>query len=458
MKRIAFILLFAIIASGTLTLFQKPLYTAALSDQLTAYAVVLMDARTGRVLYYKNQHTLVEPASTTKIMTCLLALEHLPLDKVVTIDAESPFTGGSRIALVEGERLTVEDLLLALMLNSANDAAVALAIAIAGSVENFSVMMNNRAREIGALRPSYQNPTGLHGPEHLATAYDLAVVSMEAMRNPEFRRIVGTVTHDIMSPDGSSVRAYLRNTNRMLHDETTRIPVRGVMTPPLFYGATGIKTGFTPQAGGTLAASAERGGTELIAVVLGSTVDARFSDSIKLLEFGFENFFTHRAVDSNALVEAAPVMRGVFNRVPVKVREDKYITLPIHASVALVSTEVVMDENITAPVEAGQILGRVDVFEGVTLVGAVPVVAAASIEQGMFLSRFGVEDSTSLLIIRYLVIIGSVSAALVILYFALLFRYRLKRKARIKELAMQIALERQERQKDLDKRQWPYRD
>ena len=319
-------------------------------------------------------------------------------------------------------------------------------------------MMNSRARELGALRPSYQNPTGLHGAEHFATAYDLAVVSRAAMQNPDFRRIVGTVSHNIMSPDGQAVRAYLRNTNRMLHDETTRIPVRGVMTPPLFEGTTGIKTGFTPQAGGALVSSAQRNGTELISVVLGSTVDARFSDSIKLLEFGFENFFTHRAVDAGIDLDPVPVVRGVFNRVPVRIQADKYITLPVHASVALVHTEIIMERDITAPIEPGQVLGRIEVFEGVNLIGSVPIIATLEIGQGMFLSRFGIEDSTSLTIIRYLIIIGSVSGFLVFLYLTLVLRYRMKRKARIKELAMQIALERQERQKDMDKRQWPYRD
>ena len=456
MKKIALVLTFVLIMSAMVTLLQKPTFASSPNLGLVAEAAILMDAKTGQILFEKNAHVLFEPASTTKIMTCLLALEHLALDQVITIDPISPYTGGSRIFLIEGELITVEQLLMALMLNSANDASVALAIAIAGSVEEFAVMMNDRARELGARNPSYENPSGLHGPNHFATAYDLAVVSRFAMQNPDFRRIVRTVRYTIPETNKQEERNYLFNTNRMLHDFQSRISVRGIMTPPYYYGTTGIKTGFTPQAGGTLVASAKRDGSEFISVVLGSTVDARFADSIILLDFGFENFFTHKAVCASVEIEDVEIRRGEFNRVSVKILEDRYITLPREASPALVTTEIVMDENIVAPIEIGQVLGRVNIFEGNLLAGYVQVVATVEIAEGMFLSRFGIEDSTTRRVIIIAIVIGSIIGFLILAFIVLKIRYTLRKKKRKRERAMQIAMERYEREREQKEREWPY--
>jgi len=456
MRKIALILIFALVISGASALLQKPAFASVPNLGLTAEAAILMDAKTGQILFEKNAHVLFEPASTTKIMTCLLALEHLALDQVITIDPISPYTGGSRIFLIEGELITVEQLLMALMLNSANDASVALAIEIAGSVEEFAVMMNDRARELGARNPRYENPSGLHGPNHFATAYDLAVVSQFAMQNPDFRRIVRTIHYTIPETNKQEERNYLLNTNRMLHDRHSRISVRGILRAPYYYGTTGIKTGFTPQAGGALVASAMRDGTEFITVVLGSTVDDRFSDSIILLDFGFENFFTHQAVDANVELDYVEIRRGEFNRVSIKIKEDKYITLPREASPALVTTEIIIDENIVAPIQIGQVLGRVNVFEGNLLVGEVPIIATEEIAEGMFLSRFGIEDSTTRRIILIVAIILGVVLLLVLAYIVLLIRYKIIKKKRKRARAMEIALERAAKEREQKERGWEY--
>jgi D-alanyl-D-alanine carboxypeptidase (penicillin-binding protein 5/6) len=242
----------------------------------------------------------------------------------------------------------------------------------------------------------------------------------------------------------------------MLHDRHTRIPVRGIMRPPYYYGTTGIKTGFTPQAGGALVASAERDGTEFITVVLGSTVDARFADSIIMLDFGFENFFTHRAVDASTAIEDVEIRRGAFNYVSVKIKEDKYVTLPKQASPMLVTTEIEIDENIMAPIEIGQVLGRVNVFEGNMLIGEIPIIATAEVAQGMFLSRFGIEDSKTMRIIKVAIVIGSIISFSVLAFIVLKIRYTLRKKAKRRKRAMEIALERQERERELKEREWPY--
>jgi len=242
----------------------------------------------------------------------------------------------------------------------------------------------------------------------------------------------------------------------MLFDRRMTVPVRGVMTPVRYEYTTGIKTGFTPQAGASLVSSAERDGTELIAVVLGTTDALRFGDSIALLEFGFENFFTHRAVHLDKEIDDVRVRRGTVNRVAVNVSTYKYITLPSEASTALISTRIVMDESVTAPVEAGQVLGKIEVYEGTDLIGEVAVVAASDVEVGRFLSRFGVEDSTSETITRVTIVVGSIIGVIVLLFLTLKIRYMRRRQAKRRARALQIAQEREAKQKEMEQRRWPY--
>jgi len=423
---------------------------------ISAYAAILIDATTGQVLFEKNMHELLEPASTTKVMTALLALEHLELDQVITIDPISPFIGGSRIFVIEGEELTVEELLYATMHTSANDASVALAIAISGSVEAFADLMNERAREAGARWPMYVNPSGLHSPGHFATAYDLAVVAMDAMRNPTFRQIVSTVQFTIPETNMQPERDYIHNTNRMLFDRNMTVPVNGNLRPVMFEGTTGIKTGTTPQAGATLVASAERDGTEFITVVLGTTDPLRYGYTIALLEFGFDNFFTHKAVDASVELEEVAIRRGTVNRVAVEILEDRHITLPIQASVALINTEIVIDENIQAPIEVGQVLGRVEIFEGSDLIGDVPIVATESIEEGRFLSRFGIDDSTSAIIRVVLIVLGVIIGLLVTAYLVITIWYELRKRARRKAKIQKLIEEREAKEKEAAQREWPF--
>ena len=197
-----------------------PLVSFAASEppDIIGETAIVIDAKTGQVLYNKNMHDQRYPASTTKLITALLAIENLDLSKTVTIDAETPFTEGSRIYLLEGENVTVEQLLYALMLESANDAAVALGKEIAGTVPAFAEMMNRKAIELGAKNTNFVNPNGLHDDNHLSTAYDLAMIAKEAMKNEKIRELVTTYRYVIPATNKQETR-YLYNTNRLLYDE-----------------------------------------------------------------------------------------------------------------------------------------------------------------------------------------------------------------------------------------------
>jgi len=451
-KSILIIIILVFVFSG---LSQNVAFAASNAPEIIGESAILIDAKNGTVLYAKDEDALKEPASTTKMMTCLLALENLRLDQIVTIDAETPFTEGSRVYLIEGEQITVEHLIYALMLESANDAAVALAKEISGSVEEFAVLMNKRAKEMGAKNTTFINPNGLHLEGHNTTAYDLAMIAKTAMQNPEFRKFVSTYAYTIPATNKQPER-FPYNTNRLLYDELTKVPVRGIMTPAKYEGVTGIKTGYTSHAGGCLVAGAERNGMELIAVTLKSTDPGRFGDCIAMLDYGFENYYSHKAVDASTAIEDVKVRRGKFNHVAAMIKEDRYLTLPKEASTSLITTKIVMDPSVTAPVKKGQQIGKIEIYEGSNVVGEVPVMAANAIKKGGLLSVYGIEDSVGAVIKKVVLTIVCTAVFFFLLILILRIRYVRRRNARRKRRAHEIAKARERKQRDLEQRRWPY--
>lgn len=233
---------------------------------LVGASAILIDADTGEVLYEKNKDEQHYPASTTKMMTAILAIENLDLNKNIPIDADTPFTEGSRMYLIEGETISGKDVMYGMMLDSANDAAVAFAKKVSGTVEDFAKLMNEKAKEVGAKNTHFVNPNGLHDEKHVTTAYDLAMIARYCMRNETFRHYVGTY-HYVIPATNKQQERPMYNTNRMLYDEKTKVTVGGEQRGCKYEGITGIKTGYTSNAQGCLVASAKRGNMELIAVV-----------------------------------------------------------------------------------------------------------------------------------------------------------------------------------------------
>lgn len=244
--------------------------------ETSAKAACILERETGRVLYGVNLHERLPMASTTKVMTALLALENGDLSDKVTCSPNAFGVSGTSIYLALGETLTLEEMLLGLMLSSGNDAAVAIAEHIGGSVPEFAKMMNARAREIGAMNTNFVNPHGLPDDAHYTTAYDLALIAREAMENETFRRIVST-TQASIPWEGRTYKRVLKNKN-------------GLLTS--FEGATGIKTGFTSKAGRCLVFGAQREGMEIIGTVL-SCADW-FDEAARLMETCFSSYdMTH---------------------------------------------------------------------------------------------------------------------------------------------------------------------
>ncbi len=332
---------------------------------VAAPSAVLMEKTTGTVLFAKDEHAPREPASVTKIMTLLLTMEAidsgaLSYDDVVTGSAHASSMGGSQIWLKEGEKMTVRDLLKAVCVVSGNDAAVALGEQLAGSEDAFVERMNQRAQELGMLDTHFVNATGLPAAGHLTSAYDIALMSRELIRNhPDIRQFT-TIWMDSLR-DGESM---LVNTNKLIR----------------FYdGATGLKTGSTDAAGYCLSATAERGGMELIAVVLkGKTSDERFADARALLDYGFASWALVTVTPDEALAPL-PVVLGERSAVQPVLTKDNTLLLE-KSAVAGLQKELILPDAVDAPVAEGDRLGELRVSDASgNAVAVLPVLAGESV-------------------------------------------------------------------------------
>jgi len=332
-----------------------------LPPEIVGQAGLVMDVLTGKVLYEKNAHSPFEPASTTKIMTAILALEKGNLSDIVVTSEEPLRVDGSRIYLEEGEKLTLEQMLYGMMLNSGNDAAVAIAEHIGGDIESFVKMMNAKAREIGAYHTTFVNPSGLPDEGHLTTAYDLALISRYALLNlPEFRKIVSTKTLEIPWQAEEWDRQLI-NLNKLLWN---------------YEGADGVKTGYTSTAGRTLVASATRDGWQLISVVLKSDANI-WSDSMALLDYGFENFEIKNLVGKNSDVAEEDVKYGD----PVKLVTKDGLTSVVKKNDLPISKKLVINQDIKAPVSKGEVLGQLIFYQGEEQLGSVNLIAANDVKR-----------------------------------------------------------------------------
>ncbi len=421
-----FILAVMIAVTGLGALAPAPeVYAASGPPEVIADAAVLIDSSTGQVLYDKQKDKQKFPASTTKVMTALLACENLDFSKTVTIDGDTGFTKGARIYLLEDEQLTVEQIFTAMMTESANDAAVALAKEISGSQEAFAERMNRRAKELGAENSNFVNPNGLHDEAHVSTAYDLALIAREGMKHQEFRDAVSTYKYYIPATNKQDER-YLYNANRLLYDTKRKVTVNGVSRPIKYDDAIGIKTGYTPEAGNCLIAGAKRGETELIAVVLDS--GGLYQDAISLLEYGFDNYKSVPVMTAGTELGEVPVKKGKVKTVKAVADRDIIATMSMGTLDNSIAKKTEMIEDLRAPVKKGQKVGTVKIYDvNETLLGEFDAVAAADVEEGGFLSAVGISDKTASRIFRIGALVLGIPLLLAVLY-VLMKRRQLRRK------------------------------
>ena len=258
---------------------------------------IIMDVNSGRVLFENNAYEKKYMASTTKILTAICIIENCNISDVITVTDKTVGVEGSSIYLEVGEKLSVKDLLYGLMLRSGNDCAETLAVYCSGSIDKFSLLMNETAKKIGALNSNFVNPHGLHNDNHYTTAYDLALISRYAMKNQDFRSIVATKAVKIPFTTKNYDR-YLTNKNKMLKE---------------FDGANGIKTGYTKKAGRCLVSSCYRNGLELICVVL--NCPPMFERSKSLLTQSFENYKNYKVVESDNIIDFVKLVEYILKMI-----------------------------------------------------------------------------------------------------------------------------------------------
>lgn len=341
-------------------------------------SAILIDARTGDVLYEKNSNQKAYPASTTKILTAYIALSQISDVNTEIIPSKNAImsvpVGSSLAYFSENEKLTLEQVLFGLLLPSGNDAANILAEHISGSSSNFAELMNVTAENLGATNSHFVNPSGWHDNEHYTTASDLAKIAYNAMKIPKFKEIVSQTRYVMPETNVSKVKRTFINTNKLLS------------SGEYFYeAATGIKTGYTSQAGNCLVASASKDGVELISVTMGGNTipvgkSAVYTDTINLLNFGFENYHNNQLVaQSNLITTITPKKSG--NKTLDLITDSPINVLVENGDTPTFDKIISLNDKIIAPIKKGDVLGTLTYKKDNEIVGIVNLVAKTDIEK-----------------------------------------------------------------------------
>ncbi len=347
------------------SLFSVSSFASPAPPEIAAPCGVLMEKETGEILYQKNAHTAMAPASVTKVMTLLIVMEALDagkisMDDMVTVSPNAASMGGSQVYLEPGEQMSMDDMLKATVIASGNDAATALAEHVAGSAEGFVSLMNERAKELGMNDTVFKNCTGLDVDGHVTSAYDIALMSRALIEHDEIKKYT-TVWMDSLR-DGAF---QLANTNKLIRS---------------YNGITGLKTGFTSTAKYCLSATAERDGMELIATVMGvATSPERFASAASLLDYGFANYTLYDST-KNITIEPMTVLSGKQPSVSAKLDGSKNLLIE-KTEASKIECSVIMPDDVKAPVKKGQKLGEIKVTNGDKELTSIPIVAAENVDK-----------------------------------------------------------------------------
>lgn len=357
---------------------------------MSSEAILIMESSTGKIIYEKNGYEQKYPASTTKILTAILAIEHCNLDEMATASefAINSIPSGYSTANIQiGESLSVRDLLYALMLQSANESAVVLAEHISGSQEAFADLMNQKAEEIGCKNTHFVNPNGVHDEDHYSTAYDLALIAKYAMQNETFREIVKTTSFTLPATNAypSNTRTYTNTNNLIIYDNRNR--------PDNYYYeyATGIKTGYTSAAKNCLVSSAEKNGIEYICVVLGASItygnsgsiSARYVDTINLFNYAFDNYSFRKLKFANTNIQTIEIENATKDtkNLDLLIANDVDIFVSIdNQDNSNIEPEIILKEGLQAPIAKGDIVGTIS-YEVEGLRYTTDLIAGSDVEE-----------------------------------------------------------------------------
>ena len=333
---------------------------------INSKAAVIIDRNSNTVLFGKNENSRRKMASTTKIMTCLIVLEQGNLEETITVSKKSAATGGSRLGLKTNDKIKVKDLLYGLMLCSGNDAAVALAEYISDDIQNFSSLMNNKAKELGLTNTNFETPHGLDSENHYTTAYELALLTNYALNNPTFAKIVNTKTYEIKINGYSKT---ITNTNELLGN---------------LNGVYGVKTGFTNGANRCLVTACKRNNLDIICVVLGAdTKNFRTKDSINLIEYTFKNYepfniqnFINEQFESwkNNNLNTFSIIKGDTSNIDIKLEPLKNPVIPIKKDcINNLTCTFSCKKILNAPLNINEPIGTIDLYCNNTIISSTKI-------------------------------------------------------------------------------------
>lgn len=339
--------LFTVLIASLLLLFNSTSAASALVTPpvVSADSVVLLDATTGKLLYQKNKDSAYPPASTTKIMTILLVLEKGHLNDMVTVSKNAALADGSKIYLIEGEKVSIKELLYGLILVSANDCAVALAEHTSGSVGNFVKLMNEKADSLGCKNTNFVNPNGLYNVKHKTSAYDLSLIMQQLTKHPEYNKLSTTSSHKIPATNKSKVVRPLWNEDRLIQKNDQYY----------YPGCEGGKTGYTIQSQHSYIAIANRNGHKLIVALVHDSKKTFFPDSRKLLDYGYNNFKLSKQFSKSEVVSKLKLKDGTM--LPLLASKDLYVVKPKNSTKAPDIKTKLNKKNLSS-IKKGQLISK----------------------------------------------------------------------------------------------------
>lgn len=449
-KRLKFFTTLVLITLLLIGAWPAAAFAASSGPDITGSAAYVYCATTEEVLWKKNASKQYNLASITKLMTCLLAAEKLDLAEEVTITQAATEVIKTESFVYAGEKIKAEDLVYAALLASANDAAKALAIAVSGSEKKFVKLMNQKAKELGCKNTRFVTSSGVYNKNHYSSAEDIVKIARAAFANPDVLRIAKVAEYTVPATNKTDA-VTLKTTNLFLKGGEADTG-NGKIKIKKYKGMVAGKTGTTNVNRTTMVVLCKIDGFDIYAVILDSTLQQRYRDIKKLLDYAKATLSPYKAFESGQSFEGAKLKGGATNRVNALASADGLINLPEGASASLVTTQVSFDADLQAPIKKGQVIGKAAVYLADEKIREIDLTAAEDVKEGWFLSRFGITNLQTVILFFVLAVI----LAFCILILVLRTINKRKRKAARQRRLMEAARRQMEREKDLKQRNWPY--
>lgn len=437
-KTIRRVIALAAAVAVVLTSQAAPAFAAQVEKpDITASGAIVYCQNTGEIVYSKNREKKLAPYSVTKLMTVLLAVQNLPLDQEVTVSAKAAAQEESSMDLKEGEVLTVKDLIYGCMLPSGNDAAYALGEAVSGDMDSFVELMNKTAENIGCKNTHFSNPSGLKSSKNYTTAYDMMLITKMALSNDVICKAAGSTKYTVAKTNKHKKRTLKTHLSFLSDAES---------------GVYAGKTGYWDDSSCTIALGYRKDGLRLFIVLLGDTADERENDVNKLIAYAKQKVEGVKVIGKDKASGKVRIKHGAKTRLETYTAEIGYAYLPKEASESLIGTKVTMDSDVKAPVKAGTVVGKLEIYAADELVNEVDLIIKEDVEAGWFPSYVGISNLATMIICGVI--------ALLLVFFiwvsAVKAKYRRKKQRIRQRKIMEMAMAEMRKEQDYNERDWHF--